>query len=288
MIARRAADSAGTATRSPMPTQFRRRREANLAATTLLAVLVSLASVATASAQQTLPAQSPPPAPGASPFGELDLNAEDLGHELAAAAIRLPFAALLGTALALRPRRRGTPVRQPAVVQTQIVLSVVGALIMLVVGASLARAFGIVGAANLIRYRSKIDDPKDAVVMLCALAVGLASGVGLLGLAAFGTLFLVLALWIIEGFEPQTRVFELTVKLGEKTLVLRPRIEAVLRRFKTDFELRGAAPEEVQYFVTAPREIRTDRVSGVLTSLAPEAKPEVTWDEKSKSKVKGG
>lgn len=66
--------------------------------------------------------------------------------------------------------------RQPAVVQTQIILAVVGALIMLVVGASLARAFGIVGAANLIRYRSKIDDPKDAVVMLCALSVGLASG----------------------------------------------------------------------------------------------------------------
>ena len=85
--------------------------------------------------------------------------------------------------LALRPRRRGTPVRQPAVVQTQIVLAVVGALIMLVVGASLARAFGIVGAANLIRYRSKIDDPKDAVVMLCALSVGLAAGVGLYGLA---------------------------------------------------------------------------------------------------------
>ena len=65
--------------------------------------------------------------------------------------------------LALRPRRNGTPERQPAVVQTQIILAVVGALIMLVVGASLARAFGIVGAANLIRYRSKIDDPKDAV-----------------------------------------------------------------------------------------------------------------------------
>ena len=38
----------------------------------------------------------------------------------------------------------------PAVVQTQIILSIVGAIIMLVVGASLARAFGIVGAANLI------------------------------------------------------------------------------------------------------------------------------------------
>ena len=33
---------------------------------------------------------------------------------------------------------------------------------MLVVGSSLARAFGIVGAAGLVRYRAKIDDPKDA------------------------------------------------------------------------------------------------------------------------------
>ena len=119
-----------------------------------------------------------------------------------AVVIRLPLAAALGTALALRPRRRGTPTRQPAVVQTQIVLAIVGALIMLVVGASLARAFGIVGAANLIRYRSKIDDPKDAVVMLCALSVGLAAGVGLFVLALFGTMFLVIALWVIEGFEP--------------------------------------------------------------------------------------
>ena len=173
-------------------------------------------------------------------------------------------------------------------VQTQIILAVVGALIMLVVGASLARAFGIVGAANLIRYRSKIDDPKDAVVMLCALAVGLASGVGLFGLAAFGTFFLVLSLWIIEGFEPQTRVFEVKIKMGDKTLELRPKIESVLRRFRTEFELRGSSPEEVQYFVTAPREIRTDRVSGMLTSLAPDTKPEVTWDEKSKAKAKSG
>ena len=102
--------------------------------------------------------------------------ADNLQEELLAAVVRLPLAAVLGTALALRPRRRGTPPRQPAVVQTQIVLGVVGALIMLVVGASLARAFGIVGAANLIRYRSKIEDPKDAVVMLCTLAIGLSAG----------------------------------------------------------------------------------------------------------------
>ena len=90
-------------------------------------------------------------------------------------------------------------------IQTQIVLAVVGAVIMLVVGASLARAFGIVGAANLIRYRSKIDDPKDAVVMLGTLAVGLASGVGLYALTIFSTVFLVAALWVIESFEADSK-----------------------------------------------------------------------------------
>src|SRR5918994_1860108 len=210
---------------------------------------------------------------------------DNFQEEVLASLIRLPLAALLGTVLALRPRRRGTPERQPAVVQTQIVLAVVGALIMLVVGASLARAFGIVGAANLIRYRSKIDDPKDAVVMLGALSVGLAAGVGLYGLAIVGTLFIVFCLWIIEGFEPQTRVFELTVKMGDKTQELRPKIEEVLRRYKARYELRTAAEDSVSYLVTAPRALRTDRVSNTMMELVPEGKGAVEWSEKDKDKL---
>jgi uncharacterized membrane protein YhiD involved in acid resistance len=210
---------------------------------------------------------------------------DNLQEELLASALRLPLAAILGTVLALRPRRRGTPERQPAVVQTQIILAIVGALIMLVVGASLARAFGIVGAANLIRYRSKIDDPKDAVVMLCALAAGLASGVGLYGLAIVGTLFIVFCLWIIEGFEPQTRIFELTVKMGEKTQELRPKVEEVLRRYKAKYELRTAAEEEVVYMVTTPRSLRTDRVSNAIIEIDPDGKGAVEWNEKLKDKL---
>src|SRR5262245_50933470 len=92
--------------------------------------------------------------------------AGELREGLAQAAIRLPLAAVLGAALALRPRRASSPPRDPAVIETQIVLAIVGAMIMIIIGASLARAFGIAGAANLIRYRAKIEDPKDAVVML--------------------------------------------------------------------------------------------------------------------------
>lgn len=206
-------------------------------------------------------------------------------EELFASAIRLPLAALLGTVLALRPRRGGTPERQPAVVQTQIVLAIVGSLIMLVVGASLARAFGIVGAANLIRYRSKIEDPKDAVVMLCALSAGLAAGVGLYGLSVIGTLFIVFCLWIIEGFEPQTRLFELNVKLGEKTQDMRPKIEEILRRYKARYELRTAAEDQVSYMVTTPKSMRTDRVANVIMELEPGGKGAVEWNEKPKDKV---
>ena len=210
---------------------------------------------------------------------------DNFQEEVLASLIRLPLAALLGTVLALRPRRRGTPERQPAVVQTQIVLAVVGSLIMLIVGASLARAFGIVGAANLIRYRSKIDDPKDAVVMLCALSAGLASGVGLYGLAVIGTLFITLCLWVIEGFEPQTRLFELTVKMGDKTLDMRPKIEEVLRRYKTRYEMRTAGEDALVYMVTTPRLMRTDRVSTAIVELEPDGKGSVEWTEKEKNKV---
>ena len=204
-------------------------------------------------------------------------------HDVQVALIRLPLAAILGAALALRPRRRGTPPRTPAVLQTQIILAIVGAVIMLVVGASLARAFGIVGAANLIRYRSKIDDPKDAVVMLCTLAVGLASGVGLYALAIVSTGFIGGALWVIESFEAPSRHFELKIKAGDDTDSLRPKIEEILRRYRLEFELRTSSDEEVCYDVQVPFEIQTDRVSNTILRLDQKGHAAVDWSEKKKN-----
>ena len=199
----------------------------------------------------------------------------DIGDAL----VRLPLAAVLGTALALRPKRKGTPPRMPAVVQTQIILAVVGAIIML------ARAFGIVGAANLIRYRSKIDDPKDAVVMLCALAVGLASGVGLYALSVFSTAFLMVALGIIESFEKGEKKFDLTIKAGDQTDERRPKIEAILRRFKLPYDLRASADDEICYEVAVPLDLERDRVTDAILRLDPEGHAAVNWSEKkNKSK----
>jgi uncharacterized membrane protein YhiD involved in acid resistance len=206
-------------------------------------------------------------------------------HEIDDAMMRLPLAAALGAALALRPKRKGTPPRMPAVVQTQIILSVVGAVIMLVVGASLARAFGIVGAANLIRYRSKIDDPKDAVVMLCALAVGLASGVGLYALAIFSTVFLMIALGVIESFERGIKRYALAIKAGDQTDELRSKFEAIFRRFELPFELKSSADEEVSYELAVPLDVNRDRITNAILKLDPEGHAAVEWTEaKNKGK----
>ena len=201
---------------------------------------------------------------------------------VARALLALPFAAVLGAGLAFRPRRRGTPPRSAPVIQTQIILSIIGAVVMLIVGASLARAFGIVGVASLIRYRTKVDDPKDAVVMLGCLTVGLASGVELYGLALFSTVFILGILWVVESLEPErTKTFELKIITADPSAI-RGDVEAILRRNKIAYELRSAGPKELQYETQLGLTLRTDRVSNAILMLQPNGETEVVWEEKKK------
>lgn len=205
-------------------------------------------------------------------------------HQLRHALTRLPIAAGLACLLALRPRRRGTPKRQPPVIQTQIILAVVGAVVMLVVGSSLARAFGIVGAAGLVRYRAKIDDPKDAGVMLSTLAVGLAAGVGVYLLAFFATVFILAMLWIIESFEPKAmQAFTLKVKAKDPA-ALQPQLEKLLAKYKLASELRASSKEELEYEVKMPLDRKADRLSAIIMKLDPDNTTAVEWDEKKVKK----
>jgi hypothetical protein len=196
------------------------------------------------------------------------------------AVVALPLAAVLGAALAFRPVRRGTPPRDPAVIQTQVVLAVIGAAVMLVVGASLARAFGIVGAASLVRYRARIGDPKDAAVMLAALAVGLASGAGIYAVGALVTAFTLAVLWVLESLEPEAKkAFTLKIA-GTEPAKLRPQVEALLRGKRLRFELRASGPDEICYEVELPQRIRTDRIANDILALRNDGRTAVTWDEK--------
>ena len=202
-------------------------------------------------------------------------------EQLYDALYRLPLAAGLASVLALRPRRRGTPPRQPPVVQTQIILAIVGAVVMIIVGTSLARAFGIVGAAGLVRYRAKIADPKDAGVMLSTLAIGLASGVGIWMLAVFSTVFVMAVLWIIESFENAKAAFDLKVEAKDPA-ALRPKIEELLSRSRLEFSMRTISNEEVVYEVQLPIDKKPDRLSNAILKIDPENATGVEWKKKEK------
>ena len=214
----------------------------------------------------------------APPFADAPSSA-DPQNEIKLALVRLSLAGLFGTALALRPRRRSQGARKVVVIQTQIMLAVVGAVIMLVVGNSLSRAFGIVGAAGLIRYRATIADPKDSVVMLSSLASGLAVGVGLFQLGAVATVFMMTALWVVEYFEPPAqKLFELRLKTSDAA-EFRSKAEDVLKALGLEHELLVEDEDEIRYSVSAPVDVRTKDVSDTLKLVAG-GNVVVRWEEK--------
>ena len=240
------------------------------------AVVLGLAGLLVASA-----AWAAPPDPAFSGLTTPALEETSLRE----AAVSLPLAAVLGAALAFRPRRRGTPPRTPAVIQTQIILALVGALVMLVVGASLARAFGIVGAASLVRYRSKIDDPKDAGIMLSCLAIGLASGVGIYWVAAASTLFILAVVWVLESQEPESRKdFLLKVKAKPSAAAIQGGIEKILKRNRVKFELRTSSQEDVTYSVNLPVTRKTDKLTTDIVALGKKDEMAVEWSDRKASK----
>ena len=198
-----------------------------------------------------------------------------IGHYL----LILFTAAALGAALGvLRPHRRDIQPRDTHIIHAQILLAIVGAIIIVVVAESLARAFAIVGAAGLVRYRARISDPKDAGVMLVALAVGLTTGSGMFGFALLACAFILALLWVLESFEPAARTrFQLIVGTHEPAR-MRPEVEHVLQNRGVSYVLLGVTPRELRYEVTVPFKAKIRKLTKMITGLDKGDRTTVQWD----------
>jgi hypothetical protein len=236
--------------------------------------------------------------PGGNPLTEL-FGADSSGltpssfssWEAAAARIALRFslAAFLAALLAFRPRRGVSPSRRnPYVAQTQILMAVVAGAMMMVVGDSAARAFGIFAAASLVRFRTNIRDPKEITVLLICLGVGLAAGVGRWDMAVILTLFVLVALAILEFFE-QSQVFRsmelcvVTRNVDQTNKVL----QRIFAQHKIDTELRELDREDaddpmgkIVYLVNLDTAADTNRLSEEVFSADKENIDSVEWDQK--------
>jgi uncharacterized membrane protein YhiD involved in acid resistance len=111
----------------------------------------------------------------------------------------LLLAFVLGIAVALvyRLTNRDRALSQ-SFLMTMVILSMVVALVMMVIGNSVARAFSLVGALSIIRFRTVVKDNRDIAFVFFALAAGMSAGVGNYEIALFGVGVILLLLLILD------------------------------------------------------------------------------------------
>ncbi|HEY2971424.1 MAG TPA: DUF4956 domain-containing protein, partial [Pyrinomonadaceae bacterium] len=178
--------------------------------------------------------------------------------------------------------------RNPYVAQTQILLAIVAAALMLIVGDNAARAFGIFAAVSVVRFRTNIRDPKEITVLLISLAVGLAAGVGRWDLSLILTVFSLLVLWILEYREAGEvlRTMDLKVTTGS-VATTQTILRDILNRHGFDSELRAMERENgngslgsLVYSVDVSPDITTDKLSEEILAGDSANVASIEWEQK--------
>ena len=152
---------------------------------------------------------------------------------------KLVVAALIGLQITQIHQPAGRE-RGRAMEQAQVLLCVSGAMMMIIIGNSLARAFGIAGAASIIRFRTPVEDPKDVTILFLLMGLGMSSGLGAWAVAGLGTAFLCIALVALDHMSSQ------------KARVMSVEIQASGREFPTTHVEGVFARNQI---VWEPREI---------------------------------
>ncbi|MGW0592480.1 DUF4956 domain-containing protein [Streptosporangium sp. NPDC002607] len=142
-------------------------------------------------------------------------------------------------------------------VQTLVILGMIISLIMLVVGSNIARAFALVGALSVVRFRNAIKETRDVGFIFLVMAVGMAVGTRFYVLAAVAAVAISLVIMIMSRFNwfqlnVQRQVVKVQVPSDEDYTHT---IQDVLIRHTDEFELvsmesiRGGALTELMYTV---------------------------------------
>src|SRR5215204_215666 len=105
-------------------------------------------------------------------------------------------------------------------VQTLVILGMLIALIMLVVGSNIARAFALVGALSVVRFRNAIKETRDVGFIFLAMGVGMATGTRFFILAVVATVVICGAVFIMERFnwfklDLQSQILKVQVPAGD-------------------------------------------------------------------------
>src|SRR5262245_15723129 len=170
---------------------------------------------------------------------------------------KLIVAAVVGMLVTIVQRHyRADRSPNPTLDQAQVLLCVSGALMMIIIGTSLVRAFGIAGAASIIRFRTPVEDARDITVLFILMALGMAAGLGGFAVAGLGTVFLCAMFPILNLFA------------SDRPRQMLVAIQAEGRNFPVDHIQRVFAVNRVGF---EPRAVSQghDATARYLTTLSP-------------------
>ena len=112
---------------------------------------------------------------------------------------RLMAACAIGWLIGFTYRRTFTGKKfSPTLPDTHLLLCLGGAMIWLVVGDNLVRAFGLAGTIGLIRYRTVVRDPKDTTILLFSMVLGMACGLGQFVVAVIGGIVVMMVMTLLH------------------------------------------------------------------------------------------
>jgi hypothetical protein len=200
--------------------------------------------------------------------------------------MKLVAAFLVGLGLTAIHRSTGhDPAFGSAMEHAQVLLCVSGALMMIIIGDSLARAFGIAGAASIVRFRTPVENPKDTIVLFLALGFGMACGLGAFAVVGLGTAFVCAVLiYLSSDGQPKAMTLTLTAAEGEFP---RAQVQSILTRYGIQFEPQeisshGAIPL-MRYRVLVDPALPLEQVSEELQAPQGDAGIQsVSWETKKK------
>jgi hypothetical protein len=83
---------------------------------------------------------------------------------------------------------------------TFVILAMITSLIMLIIGSNIARAFSLVGALSIVRFRTAIKSPQDIGFIFLTIAIGMACGTRFYSVAIVGTSLISLVIFLMYYF----------------------------------------------------------------------------------------
>ena len=134
-------------------------------------------------------------------------------------AMVLSFVLCTVVGLVYKTTHRGISYTQ-SYVQTLVFMGMIVALVMLIVGSNIARAFALVGALSIIRFRNAVKETRDVGFIFFAMAIGMATGTRFYTLAIVATAAISSAVLLMERLDwfkvnLQSQVLKVQVPSGE-------------------------------------------------------------------------